>query len=199
MKYLTIRNWREYQHYKDRNPPWIKLHVDLLSSRDWVMWNDASRVLAVACMLLASRTDGKIPHDPAYLQRVAYLNRKPDLKPLIDSGFLVDASNLLADARPETETETETETEKKENSKRKKFVPPTVDEVHDFCERMGYRVDPQHFVDFYAKKGWMVGRNSMKDWQAAVRNARDWDHNKPKKETPRGNDPYTGRPYYDAT
>jgi hypothetical protein len=116
MKY-RIKEWATYQHYRDRNPPWIKLHFELLTSRTWVSLDDASRVLAVASMLLASRTDGVIDASEgglAYLQRVAYLNSPPDLKPLIDSGFLVplaDASTMLADARPETETEAEKETE----------------------------------------------------------------------------------------
>lgn len=117
MKYI-VRNWRQFQHYKDRNPPWIKLHFSLLSSRDWVSMNDASRVLAVVCMLIASRNEGQIDGSEAglaYLQRVAYLNKKPDLKPLIESGFLESASKPLAlahtNARPETEDLTEDLTE----------------------------------------------------------------------------------------
>ena len=72
--------------------------------------DDSARVLAVACMLIASRNEGSIPNDLAYLKRVAYLNRTPNLKPLIDCGFLEPASDckqMLADARPETETETD--------------------------------------------------------------------------------------------
>ena len=30
--------------------------------------------------------------------------------------------------------------------------------------------DPERFVDFYAQKGWMVGKSRMKDWKASVRN-----------------------------
>lgn len=100
-----VRNWRQFQHYKDRNPPWIKLHFAMLSSRDWVMLDDASRVLAIACMLIASRNDGLIHNDPDYLRRVAYLSNV-DFKPLIDCGFLEVASEteqMLATARPETE------------------------------------------------------------------------------------------------
>lgn len=112
MKY-RVKNWREFQHYKDRNPPWIKLHFSVLSSQDWVTLDDASRVLAIACMLIASRSDGEIDGSEgglAYIKRVAYLNKVPNLKPLIDCGFLECASDckqMLADARPETETETE--------------------------------------------------------------------------------------------
>jgi len=65
-------------------------------------------------MLIASRNDGFIPDDPAYVKRVAYLSKPPNFKPLIDSGFLCLASTckqMLATARPETETETEGETD----------------------------------------------------------------------------------------
>lgn len=104
MKY-RIAKWSDYQHYRDRNPPWIKLHFSLLSSPEWVVASDAERVLLVACMLLASRTDGEIDASGrglAYLQRVAYLREIPDLSLLVESGFLVpadaDASTMLADA-----------------------------------------------------------------------------------------------------
>jgi hypothetical protein len=52
---------------------------------------------------------------------------------------------------------------------RARFTPPTVDEVDAYCKERGNGVDAQKFVDFYASKGWMVGKNSMKDWKAAVR------------------------------
>ena len=57
-----------------------------------------------------------------------------------------------------------------EKDKVKKFIPPTVGEVSAYCEERGNSVNPGRFVDFYACKGWMVGKNKMKDWRAAVRN-----------------------------
>ena len=114
MKY-EIKNWAEYQHYKNRNPSWIKLHASLLSSEDWVVLDDASRVLAVACMLIAAKTNNEIDTSEVgarYFERVAYLNTKPNFKPLIQCGFLIpckqmlaDASTMLADARPEKRRE----------------------------------------------------------------------------------------------
>jgi hypothetical protein len=115
---LKVKNWEQFQHYRDRNPPWIKLHFALLASEDWVTLDDASKLLAVVCMLIASRNNGMVPNNPAYLKRVAYLDRVPKLKPLIDCGFLeipqaaasvaqAHDSELQADARPETETESE--------------------------------------------------------------------------------------------
>lgn len=50
-----------------------------------------------------------------------------------------------------------------------RFTPPTVEEVAAYCRERGNGVDAEHFVDFYASNGWKVGKNSMKDWRAAVR------------------------------
>jgi hypothetical protein len=93
--FYRIKNWAEYQHYKDRNPPWVKLHWNLLTSMDWLALDDASRVLAIACMLVASRNGGQIQADLVglkYLERVAHLNSQPDLTPLIDCGFLASTT-----------------------------------------------------------------------------------------------------------
>lgn len=53
---------------------------------------------------------------------------------------------------------------------KKSFSPPTPDQVREYAEEHGYKLDAQRFVDFYASKGWVVGRSPMKDWKAAVRN-----------------------------
>jgi hypothetical protein len=116
--FLRIKNWQKYQHYTKRRPPWIKLHFSILSSKDWVCSTDASRLLAVVCMLLASQSehkDGRFEADPEYFQRLARLETPPIFKPLIDMGFLEYASEcvqVLANATPEAETEAETKTEK---------------------------------------------------------------------------------------
>lgn len=51
----------------------------------------------------------------------------------------------------------------------KRFAPPSVTEVADYVSEKGYHIDPEAFVDFYQSKGWKVGKESMKDWKAAVR------------------------------
>ena len=50
------------------------------------------------------------------------------------------------------------------------FSPPCVDDVRRYCGEQGLEIDAGKFVDFYASKGWMVGKNKMRDWRAAVRN-----------------------------
>ena len=57
--------------------------------------------------------------------------------------------------------------------KEKRFAPPTLENVSEYCREMGYtNVNAERFIDFYTSNGWMVGKNRMKDWKAAVRN---WD------------------------
>ena len=51
----------------------------------------------------------------------------------------------------------------------KRFAPPTVDQVAEYCRERGNQVNPQRFVDYYTSNGWKVGRQQMKDWKAAVR------------------------------
>lgn len=107
-----IRNWAKFQHYKERNPPWIKLHAEIFASEDWVTLADDSKLLAIVCMIVAAKHDGCVPDNPEYIKRVAYLKKVPNLKPLIDCGFLenlqADASDCKqeqATARPEKEAE----------------------------------------------------------------------------------------------
>ena len=55
------------------------------------------------------------------------------------------------------------------NKKNTAFVKPTLDEVKNYCLERNNSVDPESFIDFYESKGWLIGKNHMKDWKAAVR------------------------------
>lgn len=62
--------------------------------------------------------------------------------------------------------------DKEKDIKKKKtnrFTPPTLNEVRDYCFSRNNNVDPERFIDYYTSNGWKVGKNSMKDWKAAVR------------------------------
>ena len=65
--------------------------------------------------------------------------------------------------------------EKDANASKKKFAPPTLEEVEAYCKERGNTVDAAQFIDFYASKGWLVGKVVMKDWKAAVRT---WERNR---------------------
>lgn len=68
----------------------------------------------------------------------------------------------------------------KEKENRKRFSPPTVEEVREYCRERNNNVDPQRFVDFYESKGWKVGKEGMKDWKACVRTWEGRDKGKEK-------------------
>lgn len=75
--------------------------------------------------------------------------------------------------RSSTEAVTESETIK---PKVKRFVPPSILEVDTYMKEIGFQGDAQKFVDYYTANGWKVGKNSMKDWKAAVRTWRGNGH-----------------------
>ncbi|MGN0805373.1 MAG: phage replisome organizer N-terminal domain-containing protein [Candidatus Coproplasma sp.] len=86
---------------------------------------------------------------------------------------------------------------KRESTKKtaSRFTPPTLDDVKAYCLERGNNVDAQRFIDYYTANGWKVGRNSMKDWKAAVRTWERSDENKP---APRRNQS-DGSEYADLT
>ena len=59
-------------------------------------------------------------------------------------------------------------TQPEEQKKRTYFKPPTVEEVAAYVKEKGYSVDAEQFVAFYESKGWMIGKNKMQKWRAAV-------------------------------
>lgn len=76
---------------------------------------------------------------------------------------------------------------------RTKFIPPSLEDVRAYCTERGNNVDAQRFVDYYASKGWTVGKSPMKDWKAAVRN---WERGNAS-PSPTGSAP-SGWDYIDA-
>jgi hypothetical protein len=119
---LVPKKWAEFQHYKDRSPPWIKLHRELLNNRDFMCLPLASKALAPLLWLLASESkDGTFDADLDELNFRLRIDKKDlveGLKPLIDKGFFIDASGVLADCLRDAipETEGERESEKRQNT-----------------------------------------------------------------------------------
>lgn len=64
-----------------------------------------------------------------------------------------------------------------------RFTPPAAQQVREYAAEKGYILDADRFVDFYESKGWMVGKNKMKDWKAAVRN---WARSQRQEPTAKG-------------
>jgi predicted phage replisome organizer len=81
----------------------------------------------------------------------------------------------------EKDKDKETEKEKRKGSPQKRFVPPSLEEVQAYCSERGNGIDAQAFIDFYASKGWLVGKTKMSDWKAAVRT---WESRNRKQSKP---------------
>lgn len=74
--------------------------------------------------------------------------------------------------KSQSESKSESKSNIKESVKKetvKRFTPPTLEEVRQYCNDQSYMVDAEQFIDFYSSKGWVVGKSPMKDWKAAVR------------------------------
>ena len=64
--------------------------------------------------------------------------------------------------------------DKSDKPTRKRFIPPTLEEVQAYCNERGNNVDAERFINHYTSNGWKVGKNKMQDWKAAVRT---WEKN----------------------
>ena len=94
----------------------------------------------------------------------------------------------------EIEIEKDIEIDKKKDKKEKEthFKKPSYEEVEEYCNERNNNINPQKFIDFYESKGWMVGKNKMKDWKACVRT---WERNR--QNNTRGNTQKSANPYWD--
>ena len=80
--------------------------------------------------------------------------------------------------------------------KRKRFEPPTLEDVQAYCNERNNGVDAQRFIDHYTSNGWLVGKNKMKDWKAAVRT---WERNGYDKKAPTNpNKSYDTKDFFEA-
>jgi len=164
---LSVPNFKKWQHYKDRCPPWIKLHRDILNDYKYSYLNDASKLHLIMIWLLASQMDNKIPHDAKWIASRINATTKVDIKLLIDHGFLVSASTTLATCKDsaiaETETETETETEIRFHPD---SIKPDWFSVNDWKDSMLHR----------KKKGAAQTERALNSFVAQIKIAKDNGH-----------------------
>ena len=166
----------------DESAEAVQVAVDFLLSCGWLIEEDPETYYtpkgAEMSGQMSARTErrhraqadkltAECPHDVRKLtdddrnirNRDRDRNRKED-----KSSFEIDV-DMSASADKKTGTD-----KPRGSDKPTRFVPPTLNEVQDFILKNGYSVDADRFMDFYEAKGWMIGKNKMKDWKAAVRN-----------------------------
>jgi hypothetical protein len=98
--YLKVENWNEYQHYKHRDPPWIKLYHRLIDNYEYGCLQDASKLLLFSLYMLAARTNNRIPADPEWIKSKAMMSQEIDLSELIAAGFISCSGNVATRYQP---------------------------------------------------------------------------------------------------
>jgi hypothetical protein len=179
---LQPKNWAVFQHYKDRCPPWIKLHRDLLNDRAYMRLPIASKAIAPMLWLLASESkdgvfDGSLD-ELVFRLHITEKDYQAGVKPLIDNNFFTVVSGVLAErlqtAIPETERETETETKKDKKTLGKRLASDFSfpKEWEEFCQTERPELSPVKTFDQF-KDYWIAqaGQKGVKlDWFATWRN-----------------------------
>jgi hypothetical protein len=89
---FRVKNFERFQHYKDRNPSWIKVYNEVLENYEFARLPDALKGQLISIWLLASRMDNKIPYDPDWVANKINATEPVDLTLLMDSGFIELAS-----------------------------------------------------------------------------------------------------------
>lgn len=95
-------------------------------------------------------------------------------QPCIQGNVYIDKNSIDKDSIDKVK--------KEEGVKPKRFTPPSLEDVKEYCESRNNGVDPQAFFDFYTSKGWKIGKETMKDWQAAVRTWERREEKQPQKK-----------------
>ena len=180
---MKIKNYNKFQHFKDRRPPWIKLHRELLDQRDISLISDRSFRVLIGLWLLASEDEtmeGCLPEIP----EIAFRLRMPE-SDIIKSfqelkHFVVDVDIKMISERyqvdvPETETETKKETERKRpTSAKSQSTKLNVDwELPDEWAIWAKQERPELNIRQVAdgfKDYWISEAKAKADWFATWRN-----------------------------
>lgn len=110
----AVRNWGEFQHYKKRTPPWVKLHRKLLDDIDYHKCDPLAAKCLPLIWLIASECDGSLPDLPELAFRLRITESQcAKVISALSSWLYQDASNGLADCKQDATLETETEGEEK--------------------------------------------------------------------------------------
>ena len=91
---------------------------------------------------------------------MSYLN---DYKKFTDG-----KETLLERSKNFTETGKKTLPNNNTNNKNT-FIRPTAEQINEYSKEIGFTLDGSQFIDHYEARGWLIGKNPMKDWKAAVR------------------------------
>lgn len=93
-KFLAVKNFSKFQHYKDRRPLWIKFYGSILDDYAFVQLPDASKAHLMLLWQVAATHGNRIPNDPKYIALATKARSKVNIVALIAAGFLIDADTI---------------------------------------------------------------------------------------------------------
>ena len=126
---IRIRNWKRFQHFRDRRPPWIKLHRDVLDDMEWHELDSTAAKHLVMLWLIASEDEskeGRLPSmkEMAFRLRITEKQVESTVSKLshwITQDDIIPISSGHQDVRPEESRE---ETEKRQRREEDIATPP---------------------------------------------------------------------------
>ncbi len=144
---IVIKHWRMHNTLrKDRyNPTQYQEEMALLDVKDNNSYTEKhpDNLLATTCQPNGNQLEPQYSIDKYSKEKVSLVEESTD---------------SFADAKEGGQA----------HKKEKRFIPPTVEEVREYCESRNNGIDAEMFVSFYESKGWMIGKNKMKSWKSAV-------------------------------
>jgi hypothetical protein len=184
-KFLSIANFEKTQHYKHRNPPWVRLYKSLFADREFMKLSISSRYLYLGLLTLCSEHANRVPMDCTWIAHRLHMKESEiDLTPLYRSGLLLASRNHVASMlatknASEADNSDSSDNSEADSSGAASAAPPkpirgsVYPEEFHFDARAealakSYGLNP--FKEQAAFKDHHVAKGSVfKDWQAAFR------------------------------
>ena len=111
-----------------------------------------------------------------YQEEKTQITYNPVLEKYEFNGCSADAKQLLSENRiEENRIEENSIVVIDQKTTTTKFKKPSLEEVKEYCQERNNNINAEQFIDYYDANGWKVGKNSMKDWKAAIRT---WERNR---------------------
>lgn len=119
-RYFRITNWDKFQHYKQRNPPWIRLHRTLLRDHKFGLLSETEQWTLVRLWLLASETGNAMAMDDKWVRKAISSSRPVPFEKYAAMGFIEtwceqDASAVLAERKQSAEPEADSSEAEQKN------------------------------------------------------------------------------------
>jgi hypothetical protein len=127
-KFLSVKDFERYQHYKHRNPPWIKLYNCLLDDYAFSKLPTASKYLYLGLLILCSRHANRVPNDCTWIAHALHMDPKEiDLSPLYRSGLLLASRNHVASVLHENALSEKSREREETEGEKSVLATPVVD------------------------------------------------------------------------